>query len=201
MYKGGTGMLNINRIGRIMKVFKREYPLTFVYIVIDDRTWTDLVNLHFTLNFKYKSIADKIVKYCENELNLNMSGINYEEKAFIHELGHIVLTKYLDLPSYSQDLLNYHNAPLKDWFVSYRKIKEEYKADIFARDFINKYRNEIFNVTDDIVNTYQNIKNIKNITGYEINNKFNIRKKVNSPLTNLKKLSNDYKINKEVVVC
>ena len=194
-------MLNINRIGRIMKVFKREYPLTFVYIVIDDRTWTDLVNLHFTLNFKYKSIADKIVKYCENELNLNMSGINYEEKAFIHELGHIVLTKYLDLPSYSQDMLNYHNAPLKDWFVSYRKIKEEYKADIFARDFINKYRNEIFNITDDIVNTYKNIKNIKNITGYEISNKFNIIKKVNLPLTNFKKLSNDYKINKEVVVC
>ena len=193
-------MLNINRIGRIMKVFKREYPLTFVYIVIDDRTWTDLVNLHFTLNFKYKSIADKIVKYCENELNLNMSGINYEEKAFIHELGHIVLTKYLDLPSYSQDLLNYHNAPLKDWFVSYRKIKEEYKADIFARDFINKYRNEIFNVTDDIVNTYKNIKNI-NITECKINNKFNITKKVNLPLTNFKKLSNDYKINKEVVVC
>ena len=194
-------MLNINRIGRIMKVFKREYPLTFVYIVIDDRTWTDLVNLHFTLNFKYKSIADKIIKYCENELNLNMSGINYEEKAFIHELGHIVLTKYLDLPSYSQDLLNYHNAPLKDWFVSYRKIKEEYKADIFARDFINKYRNEIFNITDDIVNTYKNIKNIKNITGCEISNKFNVRKKVNLPLTNFKKLSNDYKINKEVVVC
>ena len=194
-------MLNINRIGRIMKVFKREYPLTFVYIVIDDRTWTDLVNLHFTLNFKYKSIADKIVKYCENELNLNMSGINYEEKAFIHELGHIVLTKYLDLPSYSQDLSNYYNAPLKDWFVSYRKIKEEYKADIFAREFINKHRDEIFNITDDIVNTYQNIKNIKNITGYEISNKFNIRKKVNSPLTNFKKLSNDYKINKEVVVC
>ena len=194
-------MLNINRIGRIMKIFKREYPLTFVYIVIDDRTWTDLVNLHFTLNFKYKSIADKIVKYCENELNLNMSGINYEEKAFIHELGHIVLTKYLDLPSYSQDLLNYHNAPLKDWFVSYRKIKEEYKADIFARDFINKYRNEIFNITDDIVNTYKNIKNIKNITECKINNKFNIGKKVNSPLTNFKKLSNDYKINKEVVVC
>ena len=193
-------MLNINRIGRIMKIFKREYPLTFVYIVIDDRTWTDLVNLHFTLNFKYKSIADKIIKYCENELNLNMSGINYEEKAFIHELGHIVLTKYLDLPSYSQDLLNYHNAPLKDWFVSYRKIKEEYKADIFARDFINKYRNEIFNVTDDIVNTYKNIKNI-NITECKINNKFNIRKKVNLPLTNFKKLSNDYKINKEVVVC
>ena len=193
-------MLNINRIGRIMKVFKREYPLTFVYIVIDDRTWTDLVNLHFTLNFKYKSIADKIVKYCENELNLNMSGINYEEKAFIHELGHIVLTKYLDLPSYSQDLLNYHNAPLKDWFVSYRKIKEEYKADIFARDFINKYRNEIFNVTDDIVNTYKNIKNI-NITECKINNKFNITKKVNLPLTNFKRLSNDYKINKEVVVC
>ena len=191
-------MLNINRIGRIMKIFKREYPLTFVYIVIDDRTWTDLVNLHFTLNFKYKSIADKIVKYCENELNLNMSGINYEEKAFIHELGHIVLTKYLDLPSYSQDLLNYHNAPLKDWFVSYRKIKEEYKADIFARDFINKYRNEIFNITDDIVNTY---KNIKNITGCEISNKFNVRKKVNLPLTNFKRLSNDYKINKEVVVC
>ena len=194
-------MLNINRIGRIMKVFKREYPLTFVYIVIDDRTWTDLVNLHFTLNFKYKSIADKIVKYCENELNLNMSGINYEEKAFIHELGHIVLTKYLDLPAYSQDMLNYHNAPLKDWFVSYRKIKEEYKADIFARDFINKYRNEIFNITDDIVNTYKNIKNIKNITGCEISNKFNVRKKVNLPLTNFKKLSNDYKINKEVVVC
>ena len=193
-------MLNINRIGRIMKVFKREYPLTFVYIVIDDRTWTDLVNLHFTLNFKYKSIADKIVKYCENELNLNMSGINYEEKAFIHELGHIVLTKYLDLPSYSQDLLNYYNAPLKDWFVSYRKIKEEYKADIFARDFINKYRNEIFNVTDDIINTYKNIKNI-NITECKINNKFNITKKVNLPLTNFKRLSNDYKINKEVVVC
>ena len=193
-------MLNINRIGRIMKVFKREYPLTFVYIVIDDTTWTDLVNLHFTLNFKYKSIADKIVKYCENELNLNMSGINYEEQAFIHELGHIVLTKYLDLPSYSQDLLNYHNAPLKDWFVSYRKIKEEYKADIFARDFINKYRNEIFNITDDIVNTYKNIKN-KNITEYKINNKFNITKKVNLPLTNFKKLSNDYKINKEVVAC
>ena len=193
-------MLNINRIGRIMKIFKREYPLTFVYIVIDDRTWTDLVNLHFTLNFKYKSIADKIVKYCENELNLNMSGINYEEKAFIHELGHIVLTKYLDLPSYSQDLLNYHNAPLKDWFVSYRKIKEEYKADIFARDFINKYRNEIFNITDDIVNTYKNIKNI-NITECKINNKFNITKKVNLPLTNFKRLSNDYKINKEVVVC
>ena len=193
-------MLNINRIGRIMKIFKREYPLTFVYIVIDDRTWTDLVNLHFTLNFKYKSIADKIVKYCENELNLNMSGINYEEKAFIHELGHIVLTKYLDLPSYSQDLLNYHNAPLKDWFVSYRKIKEEYKADIFARDFINKYRNEIFNVTDDIINTYKNIKNI-NITECKINNKFNITKKVNLPLTNFKRLSNDYKINKEVVVC
>ena len=193
-------MLNINRIGRIMKVFKREYPLTFVYIVIDDRTWTDLVNLHFTLNFKYKSIADKIIKYCENELNLNMSGINYEEKAFIHELGHIVLTKYLDLPSYSQDLLNYHNAPLKDWFVSYRKIKEEYKADIFARDFINKYRNEIFNVTDDIINTYKNIKNI-NITECKINNKFNITKKVNLPLTNFKRLSNDYKINKEVVVC
>ena len=99
-------MLNINRIGRIMKIFKREYPLTFVYIVIDDRTWTDLVNLHFTLNFKYKSIANKIVKYCENELNLNMSGINYEEKAFIHELGHIVLTKYSDLPSYHQDISN-----------------------------------------------------------------------------------------------
>ena len=194
-------MLNINRIGRIMKVFKREYPLTFVYIVIDDRTWTDLVNLHFTLNFKYKSIADKIIKYCENELNLNMSGINYEEKAFIHELGHIVLTKYLDLPSYSQDLLNYHNAPLKDWFVSYRKIKEEYKADIFARDFINKHRNEIFNIIDDIVNTYKNIKNIKNITEYRINNKFNTTKKVNLPLTNFKKLSNDYKINKEVVAC
>ena len=193
-------MLNINRIGRIMKIFKREYPLTFVYIVIDDRMWTDLVNLHFTLNFKYKSIADKIVKYCENELNLNMSGINYEEKAFIHELGHIVLTKYLDLPSYSQDLSNYYNAPLKDWFVSYRKIKEEYKADIFARDFINKYRNEIFNVTDDIINTYKNIKNI-NITECKINNKFNITKKVNLPLTNFKRLSNDYKINKEVVVC
>ena len=193
-------MLNINRIGRIMKIFKREYPLTFVYIVIDDRTWTDLVNLHFTLNFKYKSIADKIVKYCENELNLNMSGINYEEKAFIHELGHIVLTTYLDLPAYSQDMSNYHNAPLKDWFVSYRKIKEEYKADIFARDFINKYRNEIFNVTDDIVNTYKNIKNI-NITECKINNKFNITKKVNLPLTNFKRLSNDYKINKEVVVC
>ena len=193
-------MLNINRIGRIMKIFKREYPLTFVYIVIDDRTWTDLVNLHFTLNFKYKSIADKIIKYCENELNLNMSGINYEEKAFIHELGHIVLTTYLDLPAYSQDMSNYYNAPLKDWFVSYRKIKEEYKADIFARDFINKYRNEIFNVTDDIVNTYKNIKNI-NITECKINNKFNITKKVNLPLANFKKLSNDYKINKEVVVC
>ena len=184
-----------------MKVFKREYPLTFVYIMIDDRTWTDLVNLHFTLNFKYKSIADKIVKYCENELNLNISGINYEEKAFIHELGHIVLTTYLDLPAYSQDMSNYYNAPLKDWFVSYRKIKEEYKADIFARDFINKYRNEIFNITDDIVNTYQNIKNIKNITECKINNKFNITKKVNLPLTNFKRLSNDYKINKEVVVC
>ena len=194
-------MLNINRIGRIMKVFKREYPLNFVYIIIDDRMWTDLVNLHFTLNFKYKSIADKIVKYCENELNLNMSGINYEEKAFIHELGHIVLTTYLDLPAYSQDMSNYYNAPLKDWFVSYRKIKEEYKADIFAREFINKHRNEIFNITDDIVNTYQNIKNIKNITECKINNKFNITKKVNSPLTNFKKLSNDYKINKEVVVC
>ena len=193
-------MLNINRIGRIMNVFKREYPLTFVYIVIDDRTWTDLVNLHFTLNFKYKSIVDKIVKYCENELNLNMSGINYEENAFIHELGHIVLTKYLDLPAYSQDMSNYHNAPLKDWFVSYRKIKEEYKADIFAREFINKHRNEIFNITDDIVNTYKNINN-KNIIGYKINNKFNITKKVNLPLTNFKKLSNDYKINKEVVVC
>ena len=193
-------MLNINRIGRIMKIFKREYPLTFVYIVIDDRTWTDLVNLHFTLNFKYKSIANKIVKYCENELNLNMSGINYEEKAFIHELGHIVLTTYLDLPAYSQDMSNYYNAPLKDWFVSYRKIKEEYKADIFARDFINKYRNEIFNVTDDIINTYKNIKNI-NITECKINNKFNITKKVNLPLTNFKRLSNDYKINKEVVVC
>ena len=184
-----------------MKVFKREYPLTFVYIMIDDRTWTDLVNLHFTLNFKHKSIADKIVKYCENELNLNMSGINYEEQAFIHELGHIVLVKYLDLPSYSQKILNFYNAPLKDWTTSYRKIKEEHEADIFARDFINKYRNEIFNVTDDIVNTYKNIKNMKNITGYKINNKFNITKKVNLPLTNFKKLSNDYKINKEVVVC
>ena len=193
-------MLNINRIGRIMKIFKREYPLTFVYIVIDNRTWTDLVNLHFTLNFKYKSIADKIVKYCENELNLNMSGINYEEKAFIHELGHIVLVKYSDLPLYSQKISNFYNAPLKDWITSYRKIKEEYEADIFARDFINKYRNEIFNVTDDIVNTYKNINN-KNITEYKINNKFNIRKKVNLPLTNLKKLSNDYKINKEMTVC
>lgn len=193
-------MLNINRIGRIMKVFKREYPLTFVYIMIDDRTWTDLVNLHFTLNFKHNSIADGIIKYCENELNLNMSGINYEEQAFIHELGHIVLTKYLDLPSYSQDVSNYYNAPLKDWIVSYRKIKEEYKADIFARDFINKHRNEIFNITDDIVNVYKNINN-KNVTGYKINNKFNIKKKVNLPLTNFKKLSNDYKINKEVVVC
>lgn len=193
-------MLNINRIGRIMKIFKKEYPLTFVYIMIDDRTWTDLVNLHFTLNFKHNSIADGIIKYCENELNLNMSGINYEEQAFIHELGHIVLTKYLDLPSYSQDVSNYYNAPLKDWIVSYRKIKEEYKADIFARDFINKYRNEIFNITDDIVNTYKNINN-KNITGCKINNKFNITKKVNLPLTNFKKLSNDYKINKEVVVC
>lgn len=194
-------MLNINRIGRIMKVFKREYPLTFVYIMIDDEPGTDLTNLYFTLNFKYKSIANKNIEYFENELNLNMSGINYEEKAFIHELGHIVLTTYLDLDSYSQDLLNYHNAPLKDWFVSYRKIKEEYKADIFARDFINKYRNEIFNITDDIVNTYKNIKNIKNIMEYKINNKFNITKKVNLPLTNFKRLSNDYKINKEVVVC
>ena len=193
-------MLNINRIGRIMKIFKREYPLTFVYIVIDDRTWTDLVNLHFTLNFKYKSIADKIVKYCENELNLNMSGINYEEQAFIHELGHIVLVKYSDLPLYSQKISNFYNAPLKDWTTSYRKIKEEYEADIFARDFINKHRNEIFNITDDIVNTYKNINN-KNIIGYKINNKFNITKKVNLPLTNFKKLSNDYKINKEVVAC
>ena len=194
-------MLNINRIGRIMKIFKREYPLTFIYIVIDDETWTDLINLHFTLNFKCKLIADKAIKYYENELNLNMSGINYEENAFIHELGHIVLTKYTDLPSYSQDVSNYNNAPLKDKFISYRKIKEEYKADIFARDFINKHRNEIFNITDDIVNTYKNIKNIKNITDYKINNKFNTIKKVNLPLTNFKKLSNDYKINKEVVVC
>ena len=193
-------MLNINRIGRIMKIFKREYPLNFVYIILDDRTWTDLINLHFNLNFKYNSIADKILKYCENELNLNMSGINYEEKAFIHELGHIVLVKYSDLPLYSQKISNFYNAPLKDWITSYRKIKEEYEADIFARDFINKYRNEIFNVTDDIVNTYKNINN-KNITEYKINNKFNIRKKVNLPLTNLKKLSNDYKINKEVAVC
>lgn len=194
-------MLNINRIGRIMKVFKREYPLTFAYIMIDDRTWTDLVNLHFTLNFKHNSISDKIIKYCENELNLNMSGVNYEEEAFIHELGHIVLTTYLDLPAYYQDMSNYHNAPVKDWIVSYRKIKEEYKADIFARDFINKHRNEIFNITDDIVNTFKNIKNVKNITEYKINNKFNTTKKVNLPLTNFKKLSNDYKINKEVVVC
>ena len=44
-------------------------------------------------------------------------------------------------------------------------------------------------------------KNIKNITEYRINNKFNTTKKVNLPLTNFKKLSNDYKINKEVVVC
>ena len=194
-------MLNINRIGRIMKIFKREYPLNFVYIILDDRTWTDLINLHFNLNFKYKSIADKILKYCENELNLNMSGINYEEKAFIHELGHIVLVKYSDLPLYSQKISNFYNAPLKDWITSYRKIKEEYEADIFARDFINKYRNEIFNITDDIVNTYKNIKNIKNITGCEISNKFNVRKKVSLQLTNLKKLSNDYKINKEVAVC
>ena len=193
-------MLNINRIGRIMKVFKREYPLNFVYIILDDRTWTDLINLHFNLNFKYNSIADKIIKYYENELNLNTSGINYEEQAFIHELGHIVLVKYSDLPLYSQKISNFYNAPLKDWTTSYRKIKEEYEADIFARDFINKYRNEIFNVTDDIVNTYKNINN-KNITEYKINNKFNIRKKVNLPLTNFKKLSNDYKINKEVVVC
>ena len=195
------GMLNINRIGRIMKIFKREYPLTFVYIIIDDKSWTDLVNLHFTLNCKNTSIADKIIKYCENELNLNMSGINYEEQAFIHELGHIVLVKYSDLPLYSQKISNFYNTPLKDWIASYRKIKEEYEADIFAREFINKHRNEIFNITDDIVNTYQNIKNIKNITGYEITNKFNITKKVNLPLTNFKRLSNDYKINKEVVVC
>ena len=193
-------MLNINRIGRIMKVFKREYPLNFVYIIIDDRSWTDLINLHFTLDYECSSVADEIIKYYENELNLNMYGISYEEQAFIHELGHIVLTKYSDLPSYSQDVLNYYNAPVKDWIVSYRKIKEEYKADIFARDFINKHRNEIFNITDDIVNVYKNINN-KNVTGYKINNKFNIRKKVNLPLTNLKKLSNDYKINKEVAVC
>lgn len=184
-----------------MKIFKREYPLTFIYIVIDDETWTDLINLHFTLNFKCKPIANKVMKYYENELHLNTSGINYEEKAFIHELGHIVLTKYTDLPSYSQDVSNYNNAPLKDKFISYRKIKEEYKADIFTRDFINKHRNEIFNITDDIINTYKNIKNIKNITEYKINNKFNTIKKVNLPLTNFKKLSNDYKINKEVVVC
>lgn len=130
-----------------------------------------------------------------------MSRVNFEEQEFIHELGHIVLTKYSDLPSYHQDISNYYNAPVKDWIVSYRKIKEEYKADIFARDFINKHRNEIFNITDDIVNTYKNIKNMKNITGYKINNKFNTTKKVNLPLTNLKKLSNDYKINKEVVAC
>ena len=194
-------MLNINRIGRIMKVFKREYPLNFVYIIIDDRSWTDLINLHFTLDYECSSVADEIIKYYENELNLNMYGISYEEQAFIHELGHIVLTKYSDLPSYSQDVSNYHNAPVKDWIVSYRKIKEEYKADIFARDFINKHRNEIFNITDDIVNTFKNIKNVKNITEYKINNKFNTTKKVNLPLTNFKKLSNDYKINKEVVVC
>ena len=194
-------MLNINRIGRIMKIFKREYPLNFVYIILDDRTWTDLINLHFNLNFKYNSIADRIIKYCENELNLNMSGISYEEQAFIHELGHIVLVKYSDLPLYSRKISNFYNAPLKDWIVSYRKIKEEYKADIFARDFINKHRNEIFNITDDIVNTFKNIKNVKNITEYKINNKFNTTKKVNLPLTNFKKLSNDYKINKEVVVC
>ena len=194
-------MLNINRIGRIMKIFKREYPLNFVYIILDDRAWTDLINLHFTLDLKHNSIANKIIKYYESELNLNMSGINYEEQAFIHELGHIVLVKYSDLPLYSQKISNFYNAPLKDWITSYRKIKEEHEADIFARDFINKYRNEIFNVTDDIVNTYKNIKNMKNITGYKINNKFNITKKVNLPLTNFKKLSNDYKINKEVVVC
>lgn len=194
-------MLNINRIGRIMKIFKREYPLNFVYIILDDRTWTDLINLHFNLNFKYNSITDRIIKYYESELNLNMSRVNFEEQQFIHELGHIVLTKYSDLPSYYQDISNYHNAPVKDWILSYRKIKEEYKADIFARDFIDKYRNEIFNITDDIVNTYKNIKNIKNITEYKINNKFNTIKKVNLPLTNFKKLSNDYKINKEVVVC
>ena len=194
-------MLNINRIGRIMKVFKREYPLKFVYIILDDRAWTDLINLHFTLDFKYNSVADKIIKYYENELNLNMFGISYEEQAFIHELGHIVLTRYLDAPSYSQDISNYYNAPLKDWILSYRKIKEEYKADVFARDFINKHRNEIFNITDDIVNTYKNIKNIKYIEEYKINNKFNITKKINLPLTNFKRLSNDYKINKEVVVC
>ena len=194
-------MLNINRIGRIMKVFKREYPLKFVYIILDDRAWTDLINLHFTLDFKYNSVADKIIKYYENELNLNMFGISYEEQAFIHELGHIVLTRYLDAPSYSQDISNYYNAPLKDWILSYRKIKEEYKADVFARDFINKYRNEIFNITDDIVNTYKNIKNIKYIEEYKINNKFNITKKINLPLTNFKRLSNDYKLNKEVVVC
>ena len=194
-------MLNINRIGRIMKIFKREYPLNFVYIILDDRTWTDLINLHFNLNFKYNSIADRIIKYYESELNLNMSRVNFEEQEFIHELGHIVLTKYSDLPSYHQDISNYYNAPVKDWIVSYRKIKEEYKADIFARDFINKHRNEIFNITDDIVNTFKNIKNVKNITEYKINNKFNTTKKVNLPLTNFKKLSNDYKINKEVVVC
>ena len=193
-------MLNINRIGRIMKIFKREYPLEFIYIILDDTTWTDLINLHFTLNFKYDSIVNKIIKYYEDELNLNMSGINFEEHSFIHELGHIVLVKYLDLPLYSQNISNYYNAPLKDWIISYRKIKEEYEADIFARDFINKHRNEIFNITDDIVNTYKNINN-KNIIGYKINNKFNITKKVNLPLTNFKKLSNDYKINKEVVAC
>ena len=41
----------------------------------------------------------------------------------------------------------------------------------------------------------------KNITEYKINNEFNTTKKVNLPLTHFKKLSNDYKINKEVVVC
>ena len=97
---------------------------------------------------------------------------------------------------------NIQSRPFINYLIiSYRKIKEEYKADIFARDFINKHRNEIFNITDDIVNTYKNIKNIKNITGCEISNKFNVRKKVNLPLTNFKKLSNDYKVNKEVVVC
>ena len=101
MYKGGKGMLNVNRIGRIMNIFKREYPLNFVYIILEDRTWTDLINLHFNLNFKHNSIADRIIKYYESELNLNMSRVNFEEQEFIHELGHIVLTKYSDLPSYS----------------------------------------------------------------------------------------------------
>ena len=41
-------MLNINRIGRIMKVFKREYPLNFVYIIIDDRPRTDLMGMQIS---------------------------------------------------------------------------------------------------------------------------------------------------------